>query len=295
MSIVWLASYPKSGNTWLRAVLTQYLRNDGEPASINTLLGRRLAGDRETFDELVGLDSSDLTPDEVLHYRPSFCELLAEALPPPAFVKAHDAYLRLPGGATLFPKTATAGVIYLVRNPLDVAVSYAHHRNQSIDDTVAWMADRTASEGGVTHRLTTRLPEPLTTWSGHVSSWLDQKELPLHVARYEDLLEDSQAGFGAIVRFAGLDWNGARLARAIAHAAFPHLRAEEEESGFVEKQPTAPSFFRAGVAGSWRSVLSARQVRALVDTHGTVMERLGYLREAEAFLANRGSAGAPAA
>ena len=91
---------------------------------------------REAFDELVGLDSSDLTPDEVLHYRPSFCELLAEALPPPAFVKAHDAYLRLPGGATLFPKAATTGVIHLVRNPLDVAVSCAHHRNRSIDDKV---------------------------------------------------------------------------------------------------------------------------------------------------------------
>ena len=108
-------------------------------------------------------------------------------------------------------------------------------------------------------------------------------------------VEDPQAGFGAIVRFAGLDWDGARLARAVAHAAFHRLRAQEEESGFADKQPTAPSFFRAGVAGSWRSVLSARQVRALVDTHGTIMERLGYLREAEAFLASRGSAGAPAA
>ena len=299
MSIVWLASYPKSGNTWLRAVLTHYLRNGSgspsEPVSINALLGRPLASDRETFDEYLGLDSSDLTPEEVLRCQPSFREWLAEALPPPAFVKTHDAHLRLPGGTTLFPKAATAGVIHLVRNPLDVAVSYAHHRNQSIDDAVAWMADPTASEGGVTHRLTTRLPEPLTTWSGHVSSWLDQKELPLHVARYEDLLEDPQAGFGAIVRFAGLDWDGARLARAVAHAAFHRLRAQEEESGFADKQPTAPSFFRAGVAGSWRSVLSARQVRALVDTHGTIMERLGYLREAEAFLASRCSAGAPAA
>ena len=313
MPIVWLASYPKSGNTWLRAVLTHYLRNGGErgpkgecgshgervshgePASINTLLGRPLASDRKTFDELVELDSSDLTPDEVLHYQPSFRESLAEALPPPAFVKTHDAYLRLPGGGMLFPKAATAGVIYLVRNPLDVAVSYAHHLNRSIDDTVAWMADQSACEGSVPHRLTTRLPEPLTTWSGHVSSWLDQTELPLHVARYEDLLEDSLAGFGAIVRFAGLDRDGARLARAVARAAFPRLRAEEEAFGFIDKQPTAPSFFRAGVAGSWRSALSARQVRALVDTHGTVMERLGYLREAEAFLADRSSGGAPAA
>ena len=77
--------------------------------------------------------------------------------------------------------------------------------------------------------------------------------------------------------------------------AFHRLRAQKEESGFAGKQPTAPSFFRAGVAGSRRIVLAARQMRALVDTHGAVMARLGYLREAEAFPANRGSAGVTAA
>ena len=80
MSIVWLASYPKSGNTWLRAVLTNYLRDDGEPASINALAGGSVACDRETFSEIVGLDSSDLTPDEILRHRPLFHELLAREL-----------------------------------------------------------------------------------------------------------------------------------------------------------------------------------------------------------------------
>jgi len=330
-SLFWLASYPKSGNTWLRAVLTNYLR-DGrqrgshgergshlEPASINALIGLPVAADRETFDELVALDSSDLTPDEVLRHRVLFHVLLAReaaALPAgerepaprsaedpprestPGFVKIHDAYLRTGDGTALFPKAATAGVVYLVRNPLDVAVSYAHHQQKSIDDTVRRMNDPAAAETEVAGGIASRLPEPLLTWSGHVSSWLDQEELSMHVARYEDLLADPMAAFGAIVRFTGLDRGNAsragepgpsstsaRLARAIEHAAFPVLRAQEEASGFSEKQPTAPSFFRAGVAGSWRDVLDSRQVRALVDAHGPVMARLGYLREAEAFLA----------
>ena len=317
-SIVWLTSYPKSGNTWLRAVLTNYLRDDPErgphlePASINALLGEPVAANRETFDELVGLDSSDLAPDEALRHRALFHALLAReaAEPPagepprPAFVKVHEAYLRTGDGEALFPKAATAGVVYLVRNPLDVAVSYAHHLQKSIDDTVRWMNDPAAAEAEVSGGIHTQVPQPLLTWSGHVSSWLDQEELPIHVARYEDLLADPTAAFGAIVRFAGLDRGdgtpagergsasmpgrsstSARLARAVDHAAFSRLRAQEEASGFSEKQPTAPSFFRAGVAGSWRNVLDSRQVRALVDAHGPVMARLGYLREAEAFLA----------
>ena len=336
-SIVWLASYPKSGNTWLRAVLTNYLRDaaerglhdergsHSEPASINALIGSPVAADRETFDELVGLDSSDLAPDEVLRHRPLFHVLLAResgeppagerrrascpaGRPPrgdtPAFVKVHDAYLRTGDGTALFPKEATAGVVYLVRNPLDVAVSYAHHLQKSIDDTVRWMNDPAAAEAEVAGGIHIQVPQPLLTWSGHVSSWLDQEELSIHVARYEDLLADPTAAFGAIVRFAGLgrgdetpagergsaslpgrSSTSARLARAVDHAAFSRLRAQEEASGFFEKQPTAPSFFRAGVAGSWRNVLDSRQVRALVDAHGPVMARLGYLREAEAFLA----------
>ena len=294
MGVVWLASYPKSGNTWLRAVLTAYVRADNAPPLINALIGSSIAISRDAFDEGLGLKSSDMTPDEVLRYRPLFHAMLAEELPSPAFVKVHDHNLRLPRGAALFPESATSGVVYLVRNPLDVAVSYAHHSNVSIDDTVRWMNNPRAAESSGASRITPRLPEPLTTWINHTASWLDQEELPLYVARYEDLLADPHAAFGRIVRFAGLEWDGARLARAIDRSAFSSLRAEEAKSGFREKQPTAPSFFRAGVAGSWRTTLSQRQIRALVDAHGPMMERLGYLREAEEFLAARGSAEAPA-
>ena len=290
MGIVWLASYPKSGSTWVRVMLTTYLGADDAPVSIKALIGYPIAGDRYAFDECLGLKSSDMTSDEVLRYRPLFHTTLAEELPSPAFVKVHDAYLRLPCGAALFPESATSGVVYLVRNPLDVAVSYAHHRNRSIDDTVRWMSDSAAAESDSATGIFSQLPVPLTTWSSHAASWLDQEELPLHVTRYEDLLTDLHAAFGRIVRFAGLEWDGSCLARAIDQSAFPRLQAEEAESGFHEKQPTAPSFFRAGVAGSWRTTLTPRQVWALVDAHGPIMERLGYLRGAEEFLAACGSA-----
>ena len=138
------------------------------------------------------------------------------------------------------------------------------------------MADPTAHE---THRrggIFDRLPEPLSTWSGHVESWTQQTALRLHVARYEDLLANPLAGFGAIARFAGLDLDLARLDRAVEHTSFRHLQAQEAESGYAEKQPTAPSFFRAGVAGAWRRALTAAQVLALTAAHGDVMARFGY-------------------
>ena len=124
-----------------------------------------------------------------------------------------------------------------------------------------------------------------------MSSWLEA-ELPVHVVRYEDMLADPAAAFGVIVRHAGLAWDPSRLERAIDHARFDNLRAQEQEQGFSERQPTAPSFFRSGTAGGWRSVLTRAQVRSLVDAHAPVMERFGYLREAEAFLASTATSAA---
>ena len=289
--IVWIAAYPKSGSTWTRAVLTNYLRDDGEPASINSLVGQWGASARDKFDELIGIDSADLRPDELERHLPRFRELLAEALSVPRpngrrqphFAKTHEAYRSTVGGAR-FSRNGAAGLVYLMRNPLDVAVSYAHHLQLPIDQTMEWMNNPAADEAPAVRSIRRLLPNPLTTWSGHVSSWLEQKDLRTHAVRYEDLLADPHAGFGAIVRFAGLAWDEARLHRAVKHAAFSGLQAQEAEFGFGERQQTAPSFFRAGAAGSWRRALTRTQVQALVEAHGPVMDRLGYLREAEAFL-----------
>ena len=282
MSVVWLASYVKSGNTWLRAVLTNYLRDEDGPASINELVGGWIACNRGVFDEYIGLPSADMTPDEILALRPLLHEQLAAELPHPTFIKVHDACIRTAAGP-LFSRAASAGAIYLVRNPLDVAASWAHHRQSSIERAVADMNRPTLASGdprGI-HR---GLPEHYLSWSRHVSSWLEA-ELPIHVVRYEDMVADPSGAFGGIVRFAGLEWDSARLARAIEHAQFDRLQAQEACAGFRERQPTAPSFFRSGRTGGWRTELRPEQVRALVEAHAPAMERFGYLREAEAFLA----------
>ena len=293
--ICWIAGYPKSGSTWLRAVLTNYLQDGAEGASINALVGEWGRNSRGNFDELIGIDSADLRPEEAAQHLPRFRELLAQALSArprrdramlsPHFAKTHEAF-RGPVGGARFSSAGTVGAVYLVRNPLDVAVSYAHHLQWSVDWTLQRMANPAADEVSARSGIRRLLPNPLRTWSEHAASWLDQRLLPTCVTRYEDLLADPHTGFGRIVRFAGLAWDADRLARAIDHAAFSRLRAQEAEQGFKERQQTAPNFFRAGVAGSWRDVLTRRQVEACVDAHRPMMARLGYLREAEAFLAS---------
>ena len=271
-------------------MLTNYLHDDDQPASINALVGGWLNG-RDEFDDYLELDSSHMTEAEKSRHLARFRAAVTEELlaaagarsrrHDPRFAKTHEVY-RLPNGPPRFP--CDGKVVYLMRNPLDVAVSYAHHLNQPIAPTIQLMNSWRAYEGFDPNGTHDRPSEPMTTWSNHASSWIEQAELAVHVVCYEDLLADPCAGFGAIVRFAGLGLDDARLDRAIEHSAFRRLQAQEAECGFNEKQPTAPSFFRAGTAGSWRGKLTPEQVREIIEAHGHVMERFDYLREAQRFL-----------
>ena len=289
-SVVWLASYPRSGNTWLRALLTNYLGGGETPASINALAGGSPFVRREVFDEELGVSSSDLTPEEILRHRALLHELLAADLPRPTFVKVHDAFLRTAEGAFLFPPAAALGAVYVVRNPLDVAVSYARFWNWPLARAVAELNNPAAALARRKRRIYEVLPEPLSTWSGHVATWVDQRDLPVHVVRFEDLLADPAAAFAGVLRSAGIEPDDGRVAWAVGHARFDGLRGQEERSGFHEKPRTARFFFRDGRAGQWRETLSPEQVRTIVDAHAPLMERFGYLSEAEAFLAGQDAA-----
>ena len=283
MSLMLLASYPKSGNTWMRVLLSNYLADD-EPVSINALVNVALQS-RHEFDERLGLSSWAMTPDEILLHRPRFHELQAADLDSPSFAKVHECYLRLPDGEPLFPRTAFASVVCIVRNPLDIVVSYAHHMQTSIDRTIEFMAERRAMLSPPRFDGRTQLPIPISDWSGNVSSWLNQDELPRILVRYERLHANPDAVFSEVVSFAGLPMDRERLVKAVENSRFQRLREQEDRVGFRERQPTAPNFFRKGLIGDWRNVLSRKQVQCLVERHGPVMAELGYLDEAEKFLA----------
>jgi len=133
---------------------------------------------------------------------------------------------------------------------------------------------------GSPKHLQNQLRQRLLTWSGHVSSWVDEPDLPVHVMRYEDMKRNTFETFRAAVLFAGLPDDAARIQKALDNASFSKLKAQEEEKGFGEKMPQAKSFFRKGEIGSWREVLTAEQLSRIINDHGDVMRRFGYLTEA---------------
>ena len=278
--IVWLASYPKSGNTWFRIFLHNLLFDKEELADLDTI-GFQIASDRKTFDDVSGVSSADLGFDEIDRLRPRVYErLVQDAEELPIFMKVHDAYTCLPDGEPLLSAAATAAAIYIVRNPLDVAVSFAHYRgHDGFDATIEAMAEPAFALQHDRRSLPGQLRQRLLSWSGHVRSWVDESHVPVHVMRYEDMASRPQETFGAAARFAGLEHDEHRIARALEAARFDRLKEIEAERGCRETVRRAKSFFREGRAGSWEDELSAGQVERIVADHAELMHRFGYLTD----------------
>lgn len=272
-AIIWLASYPKSGNTWVRAFLHNLLRNPDKPADINALdrfcMGEDKAQYYNHFDKR---PCGEMSPEDIAALRPKVHRLLTEASPDSVFVKTHN-YMGTAADTPLVTMEHTAGAIYIMRNPLDVVISYSHHYGYTIDEAIMSMAD--SGSGTVTTDINVR--QVFSTWSRHVESWTANPSASLYVARYEDMHHKPFKTFGNLAKFLGLKPPKKRLQRAIANASFKTLSKQEDEHGFVERSEHT-RFFRSGKIGQWRDRLTPEQVAKIIDDHRETMTKHGYLK-----------------
>ncbi len=273
-AIIWLASYPKSGNTWMRSFLHNLLMNAQEPVAINKLttfcLGESggapyAARAKKPYDQI--------SSEEVARLRPLVHRDFTTASPDSVFVKTHNflgSWLDYP----LHNMEVTAGGIYILRNPLDVVLSVRHHYAVPIDEAIVQMA----TVGAGTKTGNGHVPEIHSSWSHHVESWTGHPNPSLLILRYEDMLADSQAAFKKATQFLGLQPPSERLDRAILFSSFKALKAQEEAEGFKERPRNAQAaFFREGRADQWRDELTPDQVRQIISDHREQMERFNYI------------------
>ena len=276
---IWIASYPKSGNTWVRVFLhnlLRELRGDSDGAqSINALhemTGREAL--KPYFDRRLGKPAEQATAQEIAEARFAVQADMTAGAGGPLFIKTHNAVANVEGFPTInFDVTLAA--VYLVRNPLDVAVSYSQFAGIPIDAIIALMAEASGVGAGNAHRVY----EFMGSWSFNVASWLSVPHRPVLILRYEDMLQNPIRCFGRLASFLRLKPSEEQLLRAIEKSSFDALARQEEQNGFIEKPPEAKKFFRAGRAGQWKDVLSQRQVDAIVAAHAPMMMRFGYVEE----------------
>ena len=277
--IVWLASYPKSGNTWFRVFLSNLFSDKDLPVSINELHATPIASSRSLFDDHAGVHSSDLSANEIEELRPEVYRRVAMEAKETVFHKVHDTWRQTPSGKPLFPEEVTKAVLYFIRNPLDVTVSFAFHGSKNPDEMVKEVNDPGNAFCSKPKRLYNQLVQPLSDWSGHVKSWVDDSRLPINVVRYEDMLTDTFNTFSKALEVVGIEKSEEEIRKAIGASDLKALSEMEQEVGFKEKPIGMKSFFRKGKAGGWREHLDELSVKMLVNRHRDFMERFGYYEE----------------
>lgn len=270
--ILWIASYPKSGNTWLRIFIENLFRNTVEPAPINAMEVVRY-GDMmvSVYEEFSGRKLEALD-DAAIHAMREPLQRWLATRPETCMVKTHNA-ITLHEGEPLIRLEYTAGAVYLLRNVFDVTVSFAHHYDLSMDDAV----DGICSSAMRVRTSRASVFQVLGSWTDHYRSWFGVENFSPHLMRYEDMVRDPIKVFGRFMRFLGVPKNPERLKRAVRNSTFGEAAKQEQRTGFRERVRADQTFFRAGKVGDYRKYLSDDNVKRLVDCHHELLLEHKYI------------------
>jgi len=273
-NLVWLASYPKSGNTWLRIFLANYFFGDDKPVSINRIhrLGVTDAAG-ELYRRVAGPGFRPEDPAAALQLRGRMLDWVSRTGSDVIFVKTH-ALNETVAGCKMIPPALTRAAIYVLRDPRDVVISYARHFGVTHDRATEILGTRLARIAP----SDTSVGQVTGSWSENVASWAAAKDFPVLVLRYEDMLTGPVQAFGQVLEHIGFPADGARLDRATRFSAFDELQAQEARHDFLEHGRTKARFFHTGSSGQWRGGALAGDLVARVEhDHGPAMRQWGYL------------------
>ncbi len=276
-NIYWIVSYPKSGNTWVRCLLSM-LCGTGNPENPLSGLDEHMeAMSKGYLSRYYDIEISDLKPEEVLRIQRGLYEDWSNIGKRDRYLKIHNSYYYLSDGKPLYAPSITTGTIYLVRNPLDIVGSLANHLGCSIDKAIDFINDPNGMLFGKTHKYFTQSKQFLRDWSGHVSSWLERGDMNVGFVRYEDLVRhDGQILFG-IANHVGIEARANNITSALNACSFDSLREMEKVYGFREKAQSTTKFFRWGKVGLWKRELNSEQKNRVIMQHDEWMKKLGYL------------------
>lgn len=293
--IVWLASYPKSGNTWLRIFLYHITRiTMGVPLDGNDLnhLDRSSLYEAKRlvplFEQFLGRSVQDVDWQDILRVRPQVHAELARRVTAPTLVKTHMALIAV-HGTPVINLGVTLGAVYVVRNPLDVVLSLSDHMGIPLEYAVECLC----LDGYRVPHTEIEVYEPWGSWRENVGSWTSTKQPTIQAIRYEDMHESPLRTFRTVVSHLGQNPTDDQIKEAIELSSFKRLSEMEKEVPFRERSRNAERFFRVGRSGQWHDKLSEAQVERIVSFNHRYMRRFGYLTpELEKYVSS--DAGLPA-
>ena len=274
--IIWLASYPKSGNTWVRIFLHALHKGSDDIDDLESIEATNgIASARGMMDEQLGIDSSELPDYDIQKLRPLIYKQLAKESDKDLIIKTHDAAFH--GGIMTFPKDATKKVILIVRNPFDMVASYANHMSCSIEHAVLSLCNGKSTLAKSKRKFGSQIQQYMGSWSDFYNSWKNTYREEVVVIKYEDLKQNGFQTFKKIVSAIGWEKTDEQIQKAIDAVDFNKLKKMETEKGFKERPDKTESFFRSGQLGGWKNEISKEQANYLLDRHFYTLLELKYI------------------
>lgn len=272
--IIWIASYPRSGNTYLRALISNFIADEARPVPLNDLR-QYVTGENqpEVWREVAGKPAGELELDESWPRRAAYFERLRA----------------WPGVGALLVKTHTIDgaykdiqafdfhpgdrVLHLVRHPGDVAVSSADFHGHGLERSVT----RLVTPGLIVDGRPQTGIGVIGSWAQHTRMWRNERRVPVLTVRYPDLVEHPAQALSILIPYIGYAPDPQRIARSVEFSSFERLRDQEQAEGFAEAslQSTSGRFFREGRSGQWRDALTAEQAERLISPNQALIEELG--------------------
>jgi len=281
--IIWIASYPKSGNTWVRAIVSALLYTSKGEFNFNLL---KLI---EQFDKLSNYEfikNTNLHEFKIINkHIKNISKFWIKAQkniifhnnlnPVYNIFKTHSANIALDKNQFTTSKL-TNGCIYIVRDPRDIAVSFAGHRGKTINDTIDFMS-KIESYLLPSHNRTLTL---VTAWDTHYKSWMKLKA-PILLIKYEDLLKNTEIEIKKIVEFLNKllnidkqDLNN-KLYNISISTNLKKFIDHEKRFGFSEATQYRPFFKKNDY--NWKKNLSIKQINTIENFFKNTMQELNYI------------------
>ena len=278
--IIWISSYPKSGNTWMRFLISNYFFNKSNEfnfqiADNKILMFPQLSLMKKIVDRKTLIEN----PFNISKYWLNLQKEVSIDGGNVVFFKNHNALISIEQN-DFTNMDLTLAAIYIVRDPRDVVISYAHYKNESYDKVISDLCDKKLFYN-ISSIDNFPYIEILGSWSYHYKSWkFGMPDMPRVIIKYEDLLKDCIGQFNNTIDFLSKILNhkkdNNKIQFSVENSEFSLLQEGEKKFG-MKTNKGKDKFFRTGKAEQWKDLLSLTQIKKIEASCKQGMKELNYL------------------
>jgi len=281
--IFWVASYPKSGNTWLRALLSSYYYSE-DGAFDQKLLSKIDQFPQKRYYSNFDYDKKIVTDTSKFWLKAQEIINLDKKL---KFFKTHNILGGLNGNQFTNTKN-TIGGIYIVRDPRNVITSLKNHFEMNNSEALKFMLNK--NKYTYDHHLENDYSDfqLISSWENNYKSWINQKNIPVKFIKYENLYIKTYEVFKDLIEFINMTcknqnkFNKDKAQKAIYSSSFDNLKNIENKKGFSEsvlsKIGTKKiSFFHLGPKNNWKNIFDKNYQNKLNFTFESNLKELNYI------------------